>query len=24
MLAINCRKLSLPGGEWPYQNDIVA
>ncbi|KAM0085819.1 hypothetical protein ACKRZS_001908 [Fusarium odoratissimum] len=22
MLAINCRKLSLPGGQWPYQNDI--
>ncbi|KAH7006574.1 hypothetical protein EDB82DRAFT_493811 [Fusarium venenatum] len=22
MLAKNCRKLSLPGGNWPYQNDI--
>ncbi|KAF4983609.1 hypothetical protein FZEAL_1018 [Fusarium zealandicum] len=22
MLAMNCRKLTLPGGEWPYQNDI--
>ncbi|KAF4445873.1 hypothetical protein F53441_10435 [Fusarium austroafricanum] len=22
MLAMNCRKLSLPGGQWPYQNDI--
>ncbi|GKU09908.1 unnamed protein product [Fusarium langsethiae] len=22
MLAKNCKKLSLPGGKWPYQNDI--
>jgi hypothetical protein len=22
ILAMNCRKLSLPGGEWPYQNNI--
>jgi hypothetical protein len=22
LLAKNCRKLSLPGGQWPYQNSI--